>query len=94
MGVVYKARHLGLNRVVALKMILTGEHADQEERVLLRAEAEAVARLHHPNIVQTRNRRTRRPAVLLALEFVRWRRSEPRFSSTTPRCRPWMRPGY
>ncbi|MBI3823547.1 MAG: serine/threonine protein kinase [Planctomycetes bacterium] len=50
MGVVYKARHLRLNRVVALKMILGAGHAQALDR--FRAEAEIVARLQHANIVQ------------------------------------------
>jgi WD40 repeat protein len=52
MGVVYRARHLGLNRVVALKMILSGGHAGPHELARFKTEAEAIARLQHPNIVQ------------------------------------------
>ncbi|MFO0880615.1 MAG: LpqB family beta-propeller domain-containing protein [Gemmataceae bacterium] len=52
MGVVYKARHLRLNRLVALKMILAGGHAGQAARERLHMEAEAVARLNHPCVVQ------------------------------------------
>jgi tetratricopeptide (TPR) repeat protein len=51
MGVVYLARQVKLDRLVALKMIRSA-HADREELRRFRTEAEAVARLHHPNIVQ------------------------------------------
>jgi eukaryotic-like serine/threonine-protein kinase len=52
MGVVYKARHLRLNRPVALKMLLTGAHASPESRTRFLREAKAVAGLRHSNIVQ------------------------------------------
>jgi serine/threonine-protein kinase len=52
MGVVYQARQCSLKRLVALKMIVTGLHADPQARGRFRTEAEAVARLQHPNIVQ------------------------------------------
>ena len=52
MGIVYKARHRSLNRLVALKMIRGGVHADDIQVTRFRIEAEAVAALRHPNIVQ------------------------------------------
>src|SRR5262249_47492919 len=52
MGIVFKARQLKLNRLVALKMVLKEAVSDKETLQRFYTEAEAVAKLSHPNIVQ------------------------------------------
>jgi hypothetical protein len=52
MGVVYRARQVGLERSCAVKMILSGSFAGPREAARFRTEAESIARLQHPNIVQ------------------------------------------
>src|SRR5262245_25789076 len=52
MGVVYRARHVRLDRIVAVKMIRAGDFADAEDVARFIAEAQVVASLQHPSIVQ------------------------------------------
>jgi WD40 repeat protein len=70
MGVVYKARQTALNRIVALKMLRTGDSADADEIDRFRAEAEAVARLQHPNIVQIFDVGQQEGRAYFSLEYV------------------------
>jgi pimeloyl-ACP methyl ester carboxylesterase len=70
MGVVYKARHIQLGRLVALKMMPSGVGIDAEQRRRFRLEAAAVARLAHPNIVQIYDVGEHEGQPFLVLEFI------------------------
>lgn len=70
MGVVYRARHLALNRLVAVKMIIAGGHASADQLNRFRIEAESVARLQHPNIVQVYDIGENDGLPFFSLEFV------------------------
>src|SRR5262249_52724324 len=63
-------RHIRLDRLVALKMILAGEHAGPQHLARFKVEAEAVARLRHPNIVQVHDVGEHDGRPYLSLEFV------------------------
>ena len=70
MGVVYLARHVKLNRLVALKMILTGDLATADQIARLHSESLAVARVKHPNLVQIYSGGRHNGKPFLALEFI------------------------
>jgi tetratricopeptide (TPR) repeat protein/predicted Ser/Thr protein kinase len=70
MGVVFRARHRGLNRIVALKMILAGRLADAAHIERFYTEARAAARLQHPNIVPVYEAGKQDGQHFLAMAFV------------------------
>ncbi|HEY4312078.1 MAG TPA: serine/threonine-protein kinase [Pirellulales bacterium] len=70
MGVVYKARQPSLNRLVALKMVRRADLTNEELLVRFRSEAEVVASLHHPQIVQVYDYGQHEEGPYLALELV------------------------
>lgn len=70
MGVVYRARQVKLDRVVALKMILAESHANPKSLARFRTEAQAVARLSHPNFVQIYEIGERDGFPYFSMEFV------------------------
>jgi WD40 repeat protein len=70
MGLVFRARHKALKRDVALKIVVSGAHAGAHERARFRTEAEAVARLQHPGIVQVYEVGEQAGCPYLALEYV------------------------
>ena len=88
MGVVYKARERRLNRVVALKMLLSGACATPRELDRFRREAETIAQLQNPQIVQIHEIGEHDGRPYLALEFVEGE-SLARSLAGTPRPTRW-----
>jgi WD40 repeat protein len=70
MGVVYLAEDLALKRPVAIKLIRNGPGARREGLARFRTEAEAVARLHHPNLAQVYGVGEHNGGPYLVLEYV------------------------
>jgi predicted Ser/Thr protein kinase/tetratricopeptide (TPR) repeat protein len=70
MGVVYLATQDGLNRQVALKMVLAGAHASEKEKARFLVEAEAVAAVRHPGVVQVFDFGTHDGRPYFALEYL------------------------
>src|SRR5947209_8135155 len=70
MGVVYKARQASLKRLVALKLIRDGALAGPPERARFRIEAEAAARIRHPNVIQIYEVGEHRGQPYFAMELV------------------------
>lgn len=73
MGIVYRARQVNLDREVAVKMILRGPLASGEDRRRFRVEAEATARLEHPNIVSVYEVGESRAGPYFSMKYIRGR---------------------
>jgi serine/threonine protein kinase len=84
MGVVYRTRHIGLNRPAAVKMVLAGRLADKSDRLRLRLEAELSARIRHPNVVHVYDVGEYEGSPYLAMEWIAGGTLEDRLTD-----RPW-----
>ncbi|OWK46863.1 serine/threonine-protein kinase [Fimbriiglobus ruber] len=84
MGVVYKARQKSLNRVVALKMVREAHLATTTDVARFRAEAEAAARLQHPNIVTVHEVGTHDGQAYFCMEYVEGRTLGQRVAADGP----------
>jgi WD40 repeat protein len=82
MGVVYRARQIKADRLVALKMILVGGHAGSEDLLRFRTEAESLARLQHPNIVQVHDVSEHESRPYFSMEFCPGGSLEKKLNST------------
>jgi serine/threonine protein kinase len=91
MGVVYKARQLGLQRTVALKMVRSGVHTGPKELARFRAEAAVIARLRHPNIVQVYDVGEAAGRPYFVMEFVSGGSLAQHLQGTPQRARPAAR---
>lgn len=81
MGVVYQALQRPINRPVALKMIISGQHAGSEDRLRFLAEAESIAKIQQPNIVQLYEFGNHEGHPYFALEYVTGGTLEKKLSS-------------
>jgi eukaryotic-like serine/threonine-protein kinase len=88
MGIVYKARQRQLNRLVALKMIRTAVADEPEHRERFYAEAQAVALLHHPNILQIYEIGEAEGLPFFALEYLEGGSLHDRLDGTPQPARP------
>ncbi|MBI3269461.1 MAG: protein kinase [Planctomycetes bacterium] len=84
MGVVYKARQLDLRRLVALKVMRDGSCADEKSRHRFHREAEAVARLRHPNLVAIFDAGAQDDVAYLTMELVEGRSLETVLQESPP----------